>query len=171
MSLLFNMPSRLVINFLPKSKRLLISWLQSPSAVIFEPQKVKSLFPLFPHLFAMNWWDQMPWSYFSECWVLSQLFHSPLSLSSRSSLVLHLLLSRYKLSGSWAEDTLRESSGICVVLRSLDCKPWLVSHWERFPERSPSAHWARGHTGIRTCPFGHLTLHTCVVRKKRMEMS
>ena len=42
MSLLFNMPSRLVINFLPRSKRLLISWLQSPSAVILEPQKIKS---------------------------------------------------------------------------------------------------------------------------------
>ena len=42
MSLLFNMLSRLVITFLPKSKRLLISWLQSPSAVILEPQKIKS---------------------------------------------------------------------------------------------------------------------------------
>ena len=42
MSLLFNMLSRLVITFLPRSKRLLISWLQSPSAVIFEPQKIKS---------------------------------------------------------------------------------------------------------------------------------
>ena len=41
-SLLFNMLSRLVITFLPKSKRLLISWLQSPSAVILEPQKIKS---------------------------------------------------------------------------------------------------------------------------------
>ena len=39
MSLLFNMLSRLVITFLPRSKRLLISWLQSPSAVILEPQK------------------------------------------------------------------------------------------------------------------------------------
>ena len=42
MSLLFNMLSRLVIAFLPKSKRLLISWLQSPSAVILEPPKIKS---------------------------------------------------------------------------------------------------------------------------------
>ena len=41
-SLLFNVPSRLVIVFLPKSKRLLISWLQSPSAVILEPPKIKS---------------------------------------------------------------------------------------------------------------------------------
>ena len=40
MSLLWNMLSRLVITFLPRSKRLLISWLQSPSAVILEPQKV-----------------------------------------------------------------------------------------------------------------------------------
>ena len=42
MSLLFNMLSRLVIIFLPRSKRLLISWLQSPSAVILEPRKIKS---------------------------------------------------------------------------------------------------------------------------------
>ena len=42
MSLLLNMLSRLVINFLPKSRRLLISWLQSPSAVILEPPKIKS---------------------------------------------------------------------------------------------------------------------------------
>ena len=40
MSLLFNVLSRLVITFLPSSKRLLISWLQSPSAVILEPQKI-----------------------------------------------------------------------------------------------------------------------------------
>ena len=42
MSLLFNMLSRFIITFLPRSKRLLISWLQSPSAVILEPQKIKS---------------------------------------------------------------------------------------------------------------------------------
>ena len=42
MSLLFNMPSRLVITFLPRSKSLLISWLQSSSAVILEPPKIKS---------------------------------------------------------------------------------------------------------------------------------
>ena len=42
-SLLLNMLSRLVIAFLPRSKRLLISWLQSPSAVILEPPKIKSL--------------------------------------------------------------------------------------------------------------------------------
>ena len=55
MFLLFNRLSRLVIAFLSRSKRLLISWLQSPSAVILEPKKINlSLFPLFPHLFAMN---------------------------------------------------------------------------------------------------------------------
>ena len=42
MSLLFNMLSRLVITFLPRNKRLLISWLKSPSAVILEPPKIKS---------------------------------------------------------------------------------------------------------------------------------
>ena len=54
MCLLFNMLSRLVITFLPRSKRLLISWLQSPSAVILEPKKIKSdivstVFPSISH--------------------------------------------------------------------------------------------------------------------------
>ena len=40
------------------------------------PQKWSLI--LFPHLFPMKWWDRMPWSSFSECWALSQLFHSPL---------------------------------------------------------------------------------------------
>ena len=43
MSLFFNMLSRVVIAFLPRSKRLLISWLQSPSAVILESKKIKSV--------------------------------------------------------------------------------------------------------------------------------
>ena len=54
-SLLFNMLSSLVITLLPRSKRLLISWLQSPSAVILEPEKKSlTLLPLFPHLFPMK---------------------------------------------------------------------------------------------------------------------
>ena len=52
MSLLFNMLSRLVITFLPRSKHFLILWLQSPSAVILEPRKIKSA--AVSHLFAMK---------------------------------------------------------------------------------------------------------------------
>ena len=55
MSLLFNMLSRLVITLLPRSKCLLISWLQSPSAVILEPKKIKSdTVSTVSHLFAMK---------------------------------------------------------------------------------------------------------------------
>ena len=55
MSLLFNMQSRFVIAFLPRSKCFLISWLQSPSAVTLEPQKIKSVtVSMFPHIFAMK---------------------------------------------------------------------------------------------------------------------
>ena len=97
MSLLFNMLSRLVITwlvitFLPRSKRLLISWLQSPSTVILESQKIKSatvstVSPSICHevmgLYAMIF----------VFWVLSfkPTFHSPLSLSSGGSLALHFL--------------------------------------------------------------------------------
>ena len=92
MSLLFNMLSRLVIAFLPRSKHLLISWLQTLT-VILEPKKIKSVSVfIYSHLSAMKWWDQMPWSSFFECWVLSQCFHSTLSPPSRGSLVpLHFL--------------------------------------------------------------------------------
>ena len=55
MSLLCNMLSRCVIVFLPRSKHLLISWLQSPSAVILEPKKIKFVTAVFPLLFAMKW--------------------------------------------------------------------------------------------------------------------
>ena len=94
MSLLFNMLSRMVIAFLTRSKRLLISRLQSPSAVILEPKKIKSVTVSIISLSicheVMDW---MPWSLFFKWWVLSQLFHSLLSsrtlmnLSARGSLV------------------------------------------------------------------------------------
>ena len=60
----FNTLSRFVIVFLPRSKCLLTSWLQSLSTVILERAQENSLllFPFYPHLFAMKWWDQMPWS-------------------------------------------------------------------------------------------------------------
>ena len=63
MSLLFNMLSKLVITFLPRSKHLLISWLQSPSAVILEPKKVVwHCFPIY-----------LPWSDGTRCHSLSFL--------------------------------------------------------------------------------------------------
>ena len=61
MSLLFNMLCRLVIAFLPRSKRLLISWLQSPSTVILEPKIINSVtVSIISHLFFMKRWDWMP---------------------------------------------------------------------------------------------------------------
>ena len=61
MSLLFNMLSRLVITFFPRSKHLLISWLQSLSAVILEPPKIKSatVSTVSPSIWG---WDWKPWS-------------------------------------------------------------------------------------------------------------
>ena len=63
MSLLFNMLSRLVIIFLPRSKRLFISWLQSPSCSDFGvcKNKVSHCFYCFP-IYLPCWWDQMRWS-------------------------------------------------------------------------------------------------------------
>ena len=72
--MLFNMLSKLVITFLPRSKHLLTSWLKSLSPVILEHRKIKFVIvSTFSPLFAMKWWDQMPVSSFFECWVLLQL--------------------------------------------------------------------------------------------------
>ena len=92
MSLLFNMLSRLVITFLPRSKCLWISWLHSPSAVILEPPKIKSLTvstvsPSICH-------EVMgPDAMILVFWMLNfkPTFHSPLSLWSRGSLDLCFL--------------------------------------------------------------------------------
>ena len=88
-SLLINMLSRLVITFLPMNKRLFISWLQSPSAVILEPSKMKSVTvsivaPSFCH--EVMGLDDM----IVVFWMLSfkPTFHFPFSLSSIGSLVL-----------------------------------------------------------------------------------
>ena len=62
MSLLFNTLSSFVIAFLPRSRCLLISWLQSPSTVTLQPKKRFVTVSPFLHLFATKWWDQMPWS-------------------------------------------------------------------------------------------------------------
>ena len=79
MSLLFNMLSRLVIPFLPRSKHLLISWLQSPSAVILEPKnKVWHCFHCFPIYFP--WSPMGPDAMILVFWMLS--FKPTLSLST-----------------------------------------------------------------------------------------
>ena len=91
MSLLFNMLSRLVITFLPRSKCLLISWLQSPSIVILKPPKIKAdtLSTVFP---SVSHEVMGPDAMILVFWMLT--FKPTFSLSSflsRGSLVLHFL--------------------------------------------------------------------------------
>jgi len=79
MSLFFNMLSRFFIVYLPRSKCLLILWLQPPSVVILEPPKINSVtVSIVSPPICLKWWARMPWSYFFEYWALSQVFHSPL---------------------------------------------------------------------------------------------
>ena len=81
MSLLFNMLSKLVKTFLPRCKHLLISWLHSSSAVIWEPQKIKSVtVSTVSHLFGMKWCDRMHHQMHLVFWMLS--FKPTFSLSS-----------------------------------------------------------------------------------------
>ena len=95
MSLLFNMLSRFVIAFLPRSKHLLVSWPQSPSAVILEPKKIKSVtISIFPHLPAMKWWDQVSSTYLRLLiFLLATLIPACDSFSS----TFHMMYSAYKL--------------------------------------------------------------------------
>ena len=93
MSLFFNMLSRFVIDFLPRSKHLLISWLQSPSAVIFGAQedKIYHCFHISPSYCPWSDGTRCHYLSFFECWVSSQPFYSPPLPSSRGSLVLPFL--------------------------------------------------------------------------------
>ena len=92
MSLLFNKLPRFVIACLPRSNCLNFMAEVTVCNDFGTQENSLLLFPFFPLLFAKKWWDQMPWSQFCECWVLSQLFHSPFSPSSRGFLgPLHFL--------------------------------------------------------------------------------
>jgi len=79
MSLLLNMLSRLVITFLPRTKRLLISWLQSPSAVILEPRKIKSVTvsTVSPSICHEVMWYNIYFSLsaFTLCWLQLKFIH------------------------------------------------------------------------------------------------
>ena len=85
-SLLFNTRSSFVKAFLPRCTHLLISWLQSPSAVILELKKRKSVtVSTFPPTISHEVIGLDAMIFISECWVVNQLFHSPFSPSSRHS--------------------------------------------------------------------------------------
>ena len=122
MSLLLNMLSRLVITSLPRNKHLLISWLQSQSAVILDPQKIKSV------TFSPSICHEVmgPDAMILVFWMLSfkQLFHSPLSLSSRSSLVLRFLPKQWcnlHISAYWYFSW---QSWFQIVLHPAQCFSW-----------------------------------------------
>ena len=130
MCLLFNMLSRLVITFLPRNMCLLISWLQSPSGVILEPPKIKSLTvsivsPSICH--EVMGLDVMILAF--ECWVLSQLFNSPLLLSSRGSFeVLHFLPSGWCHLHIWGYWYFSWQSWFQLVLHSAQHFSWCTLH-------------------------------------------
>jgi len=224
--LLFNTMSRFVIAFLPRSKHLLISWLQSRSAVILEPEKIVCPCFHFSHLFAMKWWGFPggssgkricqwrnckrrcfdPWmgnilwrrawqptpvflpgeshgqrslegyspqgrnesdmtevteyngtrchdlSFFG-CWVLSQLFHSPLSPSSRGCLVpLRFLPSEWCHLRIWGYWYFSQHSFIIKGKAGAgreDCLPPHSSVDIRLPSEPPPPCWV----GAFSCPY------------------
>ena len=86
-SLTFIMLYRFVLPFLPRSNHLLISWLQSPSPVTLETKQIKSATSTFHTSIFHEVMGPDAMILVFECWVLSQLFHSSLSPSSRGSLV------------------------------------------------------------------------------------
>ena len=112
----------------PRSKHLLISWLRSSSTVILEPKIVNSAtVSIVSSSICLKWWDWMPWSLFFEFWVLSLLFHSPLSPSSIGSLVplnflpcgcchLHIWVYWYFSLQSWFSDiTIYQRLTVCQL--------------------------------------------------------
>ena len=102
MSLIFNVLSRFIkLTF--QEANILISWQESPSPWFWSPPKIKSVTASsFSPSICHEVTRQMSWYSFFECWISSQLFHSPLSPSSRSSLVpLHFLPLKWYLLHIW----------------------------------------------------------------------
>ena len=141
-SLLFNMLSRLVVAFLPRSRCLLIYWPQSPSTVILEPKKIKSVTlsivsPSICH--EMMELDAMIFTF--KCWVLSQLFHSPLLPSSRGSLVpLHFLPWGWYHLHIWGYWYSSQQSWFQLVL--LGSNWTLFCLWEKLLEGDLTLNWS-----------------------------
>ena len=126
MSLLFNMLLRFVITFLSESKHLLISWLLSLSAVILETKKMKSVtvstfFPIcLPWVMRL---DAMIFIF--ECQMLNQLFHCPLSPSSKGSLVPpHFLLLEWYYLPIWGFLYFSSKSSFQLVIHSAQHFVW-----------------------------------------------
>ena len=128
MSLHFDMLSRLVITFLPRSKHLLISLLTICSDFRAPPNIVCHCFHCFPIYLPWNDGTRCHESLFSECWALSQLFHSPLSLSSRSSLVLHFLPKVWYHPHIWGYWYFSQQSRFQLVLHPAQHFTWCTLH-------------------------------------------
>ena len=147
MSLLFNMLSRFVIDFLPRSKHLLISWLQSPSAVILEPKKIKSVtVSIFspstchevvgPDAMILVFWMCMRVCKRVHVCSISQscsTFYNPIDCSPRGSSVLGIFQARileqvaicYSRGSSWCRDWICISCISCIGRWILDhCTTW-----------------------------------------------
>ena len=131
MSLLFNMLSRFVIPFLPRSKCLLISWLQSASTVILEPKKI--ICPCF-HCFPIY----LPWSDGAGCHdlsflnvVLSQLLHSAFSPSSGISLWIVIKISQRIILADIFYNMRAEQDKHFLLIKAFSCF-WIPTH---------SIHW------------------------------
>ena len=86
----------------------------------------------------MKWWDQMPWSSFSECWALSQLFHSPLSLSSRGFLVLFTFCHKGAVICISEVFDISPNKVISLQLKKMKLYAWslLICAWARPPHES-----------------------------------
>ena len=165
MSLLFNMLSRFIIAFLSRSKCLLISWLQSPSTVILEPKKIKSvIFPLFPHLLAMkSWtgWHDLSFlvvSFYEHTWSLNLVFPKKHRIhccyyfnpSNTNSFAINILRN-FSASGE-IKYQLRPTEAI-----PSDCLPWELS-W--------GTHRTLEHHALNSCVFNH-----CDCRSTKAELS
>ena len=118
-SLLFNTLSRFVIAFLPRNKsfNFMVAVIISSDFGAEENKKSLTVFIVSPSI-CHKWWDRMPWSLFFECWVLSQLFHSPLSLTSwGSSVPLHRWTLDFKVKAPCPSVCLEGSEGLRILFK------------------------------------------------------
>ena len=128
MSLLFNMLSRFIIASLPRSKHLLISWLQSPSAVILEPKKMSVTVSIVSPSICYEVMKLDAIILVFLMLSLSQLFHYPLLLSSRDSFSLHFMPLEWYQLHSWGCLYFFWQSSFQLVIHPAQHFAWCTLH-------------------------------------------
>ena len=153
MSLVFNMQSRLVIVFLPRSKCLLISRLQSPSAVILEPKKIKSVTVIIVSpSFCMKWWAQNQGKLEVVKQEMTRVNIDILGISELRWTGMGEFNSDDHYIYYCGQESLRKNGVSIIVIKSPKCSTWMQSQKRQNDLCSFPRQTIQYHSNLSLCP-------------------